>query len=286
MPKTLTVALTGNPNVGKTALFNNLTGARQHVANWPGVTVEKKEGKARLDDYDITVIDLPGTYSLSPYSLEEIIARNFIVDEKPDVVINVVDASNLERNLFLSAQIIDLGAKMVFALNMVDTAASRGIQIDQRRLAELWGVPVVPTVANRNQGTRELLEAAIRMAEERDPVFRHIHIDYGPDVEAVLNRIENVMAVDPSLADGHYPRWLATKLLEMDPDAMQRLERSSAAGAGHGPGGGGPPPVGEDLGGGRGGAGGGAALWLPGRHHPGGAEGGTGQTGGSLGTGG
>jgi ferrous iron transport protein B len=226
MPKTLTVALTGNPNVGKTALFNNLTGARQHVANWPGVTVEKKEGKARLDDYDITVIDLPGTYSLSPYSLEEIIARNFIVDEKPDVVINVVDASNLERNLFLSAQIIDLGAKMVFALNMVDTAASRGIQIDQQRLAELWGVPVVPTVANRNQGTRELLEAAIRTAEARDPVSRHIHIDYGPDVETILTRIEQVMAVDPSLADGHYPRWLATKLLEMDPDAMQRLERS------------------------------------------------------------
>ncbi len=148
------------------------------------------------------------------------------MDEKPDVVINVVDASNLERNLFLSAQIIDLGAKMVFALNMVDTAASRGIQIDQQRLAELWGVPVVPTVANRNQGTRELLEAAIRTAEERDPVSRHIHIDYGHDVEAVLNRIEHVMAVDPGLADGHYPRWLATKLLEMDPDAIGRLERS------------------------------------------------------------
>jgi ferrous iron transport protein B len=226
MPKTLTIALTGNPNVGKTALFNNLTGARQHVANWPGVTVEKKEGKVRLDDYEITVIDLPGTYSLSPYSLEEIIARNFIVDEKPDVVINVVDASNLERNLFLSAQIIDLGAKMVFALNMIDTAASKGIQIDQQRLAELWGVPVVPTVANRNQGTRELLEAAIRTAEERDPVSRHIHIDYGKDVEAVLNRIEAFMAADPSLADGHYPRWLATKLLEMDPDAIHRLERS------------------------------------------------------------
>ncbi len=230
MPKTLTVALTGNPNVGKTALFNNLTGARQHVANWPGVTVEKKEGKARLDDYDITVIDLPGTYSLSPYTLEEIIARNFIMDEKPDVVINVVDASNLERNLFLSAQIIDLGAKMVFALNMVDTAAGRGIQIDQQRLAELWGVPVVPTVANRNQGTRELLEAAIRTAEERDPVSRHIHIDYGSDVEAALIKIEAVLAADPRLADGHYPRWLATKLLEMDPDAIHRLEQSPQLG--------------------------------------------------------
>jgi ferrous iron transport protein B len=226
MPKTLTIALTGNPNVGKTALFNNLTGARQHVANWPGVTVEKKEGKVRLDDYEINVIDLPGTYSLSPYSLEEIIARNFIVDEKPDVVVNVVDASNLERNLFLSAQIIDLGAKMVFALNMVDTAASRGIQIDQQRLAELWGVPVVPTVANRNQGTRELLQAAIRTAEARDPVSRHIHIDYGQDVEAVLKRIEQVMRVDANLGDEHYPRWLATKLLELDPDALHRLEQS------------------------------------------------------------
>ena len=226
MPKQLTVALAGNPNVGKTALFNNLTGARQHVANWPGVTVEKKEGTVRWHDYDITVVDLPGTYSLSPYSLEEIIARNFIIDEKPDVVINVIDASNLERNLFLSAQIIDLGARMVFALNMVDTAASRGISIDQKRLAELWGVPVVPTVANRNQGTQELLDAVLRLAEARDPVARHIHIDYGPDVEAVLGRIEKVLAADPKLADEHYPRWLATKLLELDPDAIRRLEQS------------------------------------------------------------
>ncbi len=226
MPKKLTVALAGNPNVGKTALFNNLTGARQHVANWPGVTVEKKEGRVLFEDYDITVVDLPGTYSLSPYSLEEIISRNFIIDEKPDVVINVIDASNLERNLFLSAQIIDLGAKMVFALNMVDTAANRGIQIDQQRLAELWGVPVVPTVANRNQGTRELLAAVVRTAEARDPVARHIHIDYGPDVEAVLNRIETVLKTDPGHTDEHYPRWLATKLLELDPDALRRLEQS------------------------------------------------------------
>jgi ferrous iron transport protein B len=225
MPKQLTVALAGNPNVGKTALFNNLTGARQHVANWPGVTVEKKEGRVLFEDYEITVVDLPGTYSLSPYSLEEIIARNFIIDEKPDVVINVIDASNLERNLFLSAQIIDLGAKMVFALNMVDTAASRGIHIDQKRLAELWGVPVVPTVANRNQGTKELLAAVVRTAEARDPVARHIHIDYGPDVEAVLRRIEKVLAEDPQWSDEHYPRWLATKLLELDPDALRRIEQ-------------------------------------------------------------
>mgnify|MGYP005843929467 FL=1 len=225
MPGKLTVALAGNPNVGKTALFNNLTGAKQHVANWPGVTVEKKEGRVSFADYDITVVDLPGTYSLSPYSLEEIISRNFIIDDKPDVVINVIDASNLERNLFLSAQIIDLGAKMVFALNMVDTAANRGIQIDQKRLAELWGVPVVPTVANRNQGTQELLAAVVRTAEARDPVSRHIHIDYGPDVEAVLSRIEKVLAAEGRRADEHYPRWLATKLLELDPDAIRRIDK-------------------------------------------------------------
>lgn len=224
MPKTLTIALAGNPNVGKTALFNNLTGARQHVANWPGVTVEKKEGKVRYGDYEITVVDLPGTYSLSPYSLEEMIARNFIIDEQPDVVVNVIDAANLERNLFLSAQIIDLGAKMVFALNMVDTAAARGIQIDQQRLAELWGVPVVATVANRNQGTKELLEAVIRTAEDRDPVSRHIHIDYGPDVEAALAKIEAALTAGCQFAQEHYPRWLATKLLEKDPDAWRRLE--------------------------------------------------------------
>jgi len=224
MAKTLTIALAGNPNVGKTAIFNNLTGARQHVANWPGVTVAKKEGTIAFGGYEITIVDLPGTYSLSPYSLEEIVARNFLVDEAPDVVINVVDAANLERNLYLSAQIIDLGAKVVLALNMVDTAASQGIKIDQERLAQLWGVPVVATVGNRSHGMEELLAAAVRVAEERDPISRHIHIDYGPDVEPALRQIEDLLRGDAPLADGHYPRWLATKLLEKDPDALSRLE--------------------------------------------------------------
>jgi len=159
------MALAGNPNAGKSTIFNALTGARQHVGNWPGKTVEKKEGTCHQADRKIAVTDLPGTYSLSAYSLEEVIARDFIVDEKPDVVIDVVDAANLERNLYLAVQILELGAKLVIALNMSDVADSRGFKIDTAKLsAGLGGVPVVPTVASRGRGIDELLSAAVAVA--------------------------------------------------------------------------------------------------------------------------
>jgi ferrous iron transport protein B len=163
MTKQLTVALAGNPNSGKSTVFNALTGARQHVGNWPGKTVEKKEGNCSREGYDIQVVDLPGTYSLSAYSAEELIARDFIIEGKPDVVIAVVDAANLERNLYLVVQVLELGAPVVVALNMSDLADSRGIRIDMDRLSKgLGGSPVVRTIANKGEGIDKLLNTALR----------------------------------------------------------------------------------------------------------------------------
>jgi ferrous iron transport protein B len=162
MNKKLTIALAGNPNCGKTTIFNNLTGARQKVGNWPGVTVEKKEGKLQHKKYDLRVIDLPGTYSLTPFSIEEITARDFILNEKPDIVINIIDASNLERSLFLAIQIMELGRPALFVLNMSDVAEANGIKINEKKLSLLLGLPVVFTIGNKNKGIDTLVEEAIK----------------------------------------------------------------------------------------------------------------------------
>ena len=156
-----TIALAGNPNAGKSTLFNALTGGRQHVGNWPGKTVEKKEGIWKHNGQEFTVVDLPGTYSLTAYSLEEVIARDYIVEEKPDVVVTVVDAANLERNLYLTVQIIEMGAKVVIALNMSDIAESRGLKINFESLSQALGAIVVPTTANRERGLSELKQAIL-----------------------------------------------------------------------------------------------------------------------------
>lgn len=162
-----TIALAGNPNAGKSTVFNALTGARQHVGNWPGKTVEKKEGVWKHGGVEFEVVDLPGTYSLTAYSMEEIIARDYIVDGRPDVVVSVVDAANLERNLYLVVQIIEMGARVVVALNMSDVADSRGLKIDLPKLsAGLGGIPVVPTVASKGQGIDQLKEAIINTINE------------------------------------------------------------------------------------------------------------------------
>lgn len=151
------IALAGNPNAGKSTIFNTLTGSRQHVGNWPGKTVEKKEGTLKHNGMNIKVVDLPGTYSLSAYSLEEQIARDFIVKGKPAVVVNVADAANLERNLYLTMQILETGTPMIIVLNMMDVAGGRGLQIDAEKLSkELGGIPVIATTANRGQGVEEL----------------------------------------------------------------------------------------------------------------------------------
>lgn len=155
----ITIALAGNPNAGKSTVFNALTGSRQHVGNWPGKTVAKKEGLFRYNDTTINVVDLPGTYSLSAYSLEEQIARDFIVKDKPTLVVNVADAANLERNLYLTVQILETGTPIMLVLNMMDVADNRGFQIDTQKMSkQLGGIPVVATSASRNRGLDELKE--------------------------------------------------------------------------------------------------------------------------------
>jgi len=161
------VALAGNPNAGKSSIFNALTGSRQHVGNWPGKTVEKKEGHFQQDGYEIKVVDLPGTYSLTAFSPEEVIARDYIIHEKPDVVVTVLDSANLERNLYLAVQVLELGVPVIAALNMSDVAESRGIKIDQERLGLALGSPVVRTIASKGDGVKDLVGAIIKFKQEK-----------------------------------------------------------------------------------------------------------------------
>ncbi|HLF75344.1 MAG TPA: FeoB small GTPase domain-containing protein [Anaerolineales bacterium] len=163
----LTIALAGNPNAGKSTVFNALTGLHQHTGNWPGKTVEKKEGQIEHGDLMINIVDLPGTYSLTAYSPEEVIARDFIIEERPDVVINVVDATNLERNLYLTVQLLELDVPVVVALNMADELKKGGARIDMQNLSQLLGnIPVVPTAANHGKGISELIEKAVSLARK------------------------------------------------------------------------------------------------------------------------
>ncbi|MGC9317983.1 MAG: ferrous iron transport protein B [Armatimonadota bacterium] len=217
----LTVALAGNPNSGKTTVFNAITGARQHVGNYPGVTVEKKEGLRLVGDATVHVVDLPGTYSLTAYSLEEVVARNFIIEDRPDVVVHIVDGSNLERNLYLTTQLIELDVPVVVALNMVDVARSMGREIDAELLSELMGVPVVPTVATREEGTEELLQVAIETARKGRRPTRHIH--YGRELEEHVREVTELLERNGGLAP--LPsRWVAIKLLEDDEEVSSLVE--------------------------------------------------------------
>ncbi len=218
----ITVALTGNPNVGKTTLFNNLTGSNQHIGNWPGVTVEKKEGSRSFKGYDLKVVDLPGAYSLTAHSLDEVIARNFLVDENPDVVVDIVDASNLERNLYLSLQLLEMGVNLVIALNMMDVAKSRGYRIDAGQLSRLLGVPVVPLVASRNQGIDELLETITCVAEGKIHIDR-LKFSYGHEVDEEIAKLESAITAS-ALSQKYTPEWLALKLLEEDEEIVKKFE--------------------------------------------------------------
>ncbi len=220
----ITVGLVGNPNCGKTTIFNALTGARQKVANWSGVTVEKREGRLKHAGAAIRVIDLPGIYSLTSYSMEEIITRDFIIDDRPDVIVNVVDAGNLERNLYLTTQLINIGARSVIALNMFDEAANKGLVIDSERLGTLLGMPVVKTVGTRSIGITELLDRIVQVAQGADETARHIHIPFGDDVEAEIRAIQQKMREDETIGKRYSTRWLSVRLLERDTDAVKKLK--------------------------------------------------------------
>ncbi len=219
----LVVALAGNPNSGKTTVFNNLTGSRQHVGNWPGVTVEKKEGQFVFEGKVIRVIDLPGTYSLGAYSEDEAVARDYILFERPDVVINVVDATNLERNLYLTTHLLEMGANVVIALNMFDELKARQVDIDAPRLSDMLKVPVVPTVATRNKGMKELVAQALQAAE--DGVKETLKINYGKEMETELAAMEEEISSNPGLSDNLSPRWLTVKLLEGDEGVLKWLNK-------------------------------------------------------------
>lgn len=216
------IALAGNPNVGKSTLFNALTGSRQHVGNWPGKTVEKKEGFITIGDCLYTVVDLPGTYSLNAYSSEEIIARDFITNDHPAVVVAVADAANLERNLYLAAQIMELDVPVVLALNMADAAQHRGIRINTALLAERLGVPVVETIGNRQVGLDALREAICAQLNGT-PRLLVSPVDYGQPLESEIAALQAQIAADPILSRQFRPRWLAIKLLENDEDLHARL---------------------------------------------------------------
>ena len=222
MPKKLTIALAGNPNAGKTTLFNALTGARQHVGNYPGITVEKREGVICTLDSEVHVVDLPGTYSLTAYSQEELVARNYLAEERPEVVVDVLDATCLERNLYLAVQFLEMGIPVLLALNMIDALPGKGISIDSARLSSLMRLPVVETVGRRGIGKKKLLEAAITLAEKRQGNWEPLHLSYGPDLDPVLKEMAARIQDADFLTDKYAPRWIALKYLE-DDEEMRRL---------------------------------------------------------------
>ena len=242
--KTISVALVGNPNCGKTSLFNFASGAHERVGNYSGVTVDAKTGHAEFEGYHFDLVDLPGTYSLSAYSPEELYVRKQLVDKTPDVVINVIDTSNLERNLYLTTQLIDMHVHMVVALNMFDETQERGDNVDVDKLSELFGVPMVPTVFTSGKGVKELFHTVIEMyegTEDANPHFRHIHINHGHEIENGIKDMQEHLKNELDVRQRFSTRYLAIKLLEHDkdienyiskfPDAKEILEHRDHAAA-------------------------------------------------------
>jgi ferrous iron transport protein B len=225
--KNIQVALVGNPNSGKTTLYNNASGSREKVGNYPGVTVESKEAIYRQSGYNFSIIDLPGTYSIKSYSPEELFIRNYIFDNKPDIVVNIVDASNLERNLYLTTQLIDMGVQIVIALNMYDELERKGDVLDHISLGRLLGVPVIPTVSSKGQGIKDLFEKIIEVYENRDPLVRHIHINYGNEIENSICALQSKIKIDENRAFTNIisARYLAIELLENDREYSENISR-------------------------------------------------------------
>ena len=221
--KRLTIALAGNANVGKSVIFNHLTGLHQHIGNWPGKTIERAEGTLHFKDYTIDIIDLPGIYSLSTFSIEELVSREYIAVEKPDLVVNIVDASVLERNLFFTLQLMELETPMIVALNQMDMAEKKGIKIDHEKLQRLLGIPVVPTVAIKGMGVYELLERSVEVIEEEGKK-KPVEVRYGKEVEG---RIEDIAKLFEGIQVKYPSRWIAIKLLEDDEEVEKEAREKN-----------------------------------------------------------
>jgi len=221
--KRITVALAGTPNVGKSTVFNLLTGLRQYTANWPGKTVEIKEGIKEFNGYEIKFVDLPGTYSLTAYSYDEVIARRFIVDGRPDVVVQVIDASTLKKDLYLTLQLLELTDKLIVVLNMMDIAKMKGMEINVAKLSKILGVPVIPMIAVKGIGVEDLLKKIIEVVEGRVRL-KPLRISYGEKVEPLVEKLRG--AVHKNIIEGYSTRWLLIKLLEGDKEAVEILKKS------------------------------------------------------------
>ncbi len=222
MNRKVTVALVGNPNSGKTTIFNKLTGDRQHIGNYPGVTVESKIGNLNHGDFELEIVDLPGTYSLTARSLDEQIARNFIINDKPDVVVDIIDYSNLERNLYLTVQLIELKVPLLLVFNMSDVAAAHGISYDLPKLSKMLGAPIVPTIGFKGQGRIEIIEAILKLANG-ETALSPADVTYGEDVEHEISSLQDLLTSLNLASDIYDHRWLAVKLLENDREILRKF---------------------------------------------------------------
>tara|TARA_R110001583_G_scaffold16041_10_gene65198 strand:- start:3645 stop:6146 length:2502 start_codon:yes stop_codon:yes gene_type:complete len=222
--KNIKIVLVGNPNSGKTTLFNFASGSKEHVGNYSGVTVDSKLAKVKQNGYNFDVVDLPGTYSLTAYTSEELYVREFIIEKRPDVVINVVDASNLERNLYLTTQLIDMDVKVVLALNMYDELERNGARFNYQKLGKMLGIPIIPTVSSKGKGIKDVFDKVIDVYEGKDPIVRHIHINYGATVENSIAKLQEHIKSNRHLLSIASPRFLAVKLLEGDDKALENIE--------------------------------------------------------------
>lgn len=225
----INVALIGNPNCGKTSLFNIASGMSERVGNYSGVTVDAKSGTFMYKGYEFNIVDLPGTYSLASYSPEEVYVRRYLRDYTPDVIINVVDASNIERNLYLTTELIDMDRSMVIALNMYDELRSRGTKLDNKMLGDMIGVPMVPIVARNGEGIDSLFDSVISVFEGRETSVRHIHVSLGHDIEAAVRKLIDAIKADGKIGRHFSPRYIAIKLLEGDREAEDIVSHSDCS---------------------------------------------------------
>ncbi len=221
--RTINVALVGNPNSGKTTLYNFASGSHERVGNYGGVTVDAREAVFKKSSYSFRIVDLPGTYSITEYTPEELFVRTFITEKNPDVVINVVDASNLERNLYLTTQLIDMNIKVVIALNMYDELEKKGAALDYDALGKMMGIPIIPTIASKGTGINELFDKIIDVYEDRDPIVRHIHINYGFIIENAILNIQTLIKENKHITDKYSSRYLSVKLLENDSATTKQI---------------------------------------------------------------